>query len=490
LHRYETAVLSFLQKHGKGSVGDIDGSLRIGRDSVLWAIESLLELSAVEVDRAAKITASLTEEGKSYAKLFPEEKLLDEIKGSEGRKKITGKEGVGLIWAKKNGWVTIENGVISLTESGKKFGGSTSYPQRKVLNEIVSSDDLSDLFEKSRDVVKILSTRGLIETKEKSEISEIKITKTGMSIKASGESNGSSELTREMISSGAWKSTKFRNYDIGAEVEPIYPARLHPVREFVNYIRDTWVSMGFIESSGPIVESAFWNFDALFSPQDHPTRDMQDTFFISNPKELEIGDLKLLSDVRSMHTNNWGKAWREEIAKQPLLRTHTTSVSARNIKKLANAVTESPLKLFSVGKVFRNESIDYKHLAEFHQMDGIIIGRKLGMAHLIHTLKEFYGNMGLDTSSQSMRIKPAYFPFVEPGLEIQYTDKNMGTEIELCGGGVIRKEISKALGTNMTILAWGGGLERLMFYFMKLDSITELYKNDVGWLRRRDELKL
>ena len=183
--------------------------------------------------------------------------------------------------------------------------------------------------------------------------------------------------------------------DINAPSEPVWPARPHPVREFINHVRDTWVSMGFIETMGPIVETAFWNFDALFSPQDHPTRDMQDTFFPSNPKEIEINDLALMKRVKNMHVTSWESVWQEELARQPVLRTHTTSVSAHNIQRLANAVGDSPLKLFSIGKVFRNESLDYKHLAELHQFDGIIIERSWECQILYTRLRSFIQTLAL-----------------------------------------------------------------------------------------------
>lgn len=206
---------------------------------------------------------------------------------------------------------------------------------------------------------------------------------------------------------------------------------------------------------------------------------------------MDIGDVALLERVKSMHLKGWGEEWRKEVASQPLLRTHVTSVSAHNIQRLANAVEEYPLKLFSIGKVFRNESVDYKHLAELHQYEGIIIGKKLGMSNLIHTLKEFYSNIGFEIDKKSLIIKPSYFPFVEPGLEVSYVvDKEKGTTIELCGAGVIRKEITKALGTNNTVLAWGGGLDRLMFNVLDIKLLTELYDNNIGWLRKRGNLKI
>jgi phenylalanyl-tRNA synthetase alpha chain len=247
--------------------------------------------------------------------------------------------------------------------------------------------------------------------------------------------------------------------------------------------------MGFIEVAGPIVESAFWNFDALFSPQDHPTREMQDTFFLSNPKQLTIEDLELMARVKKMHTTAWKEKWSEEIASGAVLRTHTTSVSARYMHKLASTMNANyPLKLFSVGSVFRNESVDYKHLAELHQYDGIIVGDNLTLANLIDTLKKFYAKLGLT----NVKIQPAYFPFTEPGLGAYYYDEEHGDTIELTGGGIIRKEITKAMGMNKTVLAWGGGVDRLLLNkeIFGMDSLLAAYKNNIGWLRSRGNLKV
>lgn len=175
------------------------------------------------------------------------------------------------------------------------------------------------------------------------------------------------------------------------------------------------------------------------------------------------------------------------LAKQALLRTHTTSVSARHIRKFANAVESSyPIKLFSVGRVYRNESIDYRHLAEFYHTDGIIIGNNLTFANLIDTLKRFYSQFGFD----DIRVKPAYFPFVEPGLEIYRYDEKRKNTMELCGAGIIRKEITKAMGTSKTVLAWGAGLERLLMNFSGVESITDIYRNDIGWLRSRPKIEI
>ncbi len=351
-------------------------------------------------------------------------------------------------------------------------------------------NEVKNIISINKELVDALLKRSLLEIRERSVVKSIAITKSGIELLSSSpKEEGISALTREIIKNKDWEKAKFKPYNMNAVVEQIYPARLHPFREFLNFMRQKWLEMGFIEVHGPIVESAFWNFDALFSPQDHQTREMQDTFFLSNPKQLTIDDIEVMNRVKKMHLTGWKEKWSEEIAKSAVLRTHTTSVSARYMNKLSKAVDASyPLKLFSTGSVFRNENIDYKHLAELHQYDGIIVGDNLTLANLIDTLKKFYTKLGLE----NVKFRPSYFPFTEPSLEAFYYDEEHGDSIELAGGGIIRKEITKAMGINKTVLAWGGGVDRLMISnkIFGLDSITTLFKNNIGWLRSRGNLKV
>ncbi|MEM0150058.1 MAG: hypothetical protein QXW10_04135, partial [Candidatus Micrarchaeaceae archaeon] len=211
----------------------------------------------------------------------------------------------------------------------------------------------------------------------------------------------------------------------------------------------------------------------------------QDTFFLSNPKTIDIDDMEMLGRVRGMHRRAWKEKWSERLARQALLRTQTTSVSAHYMRKFANAIDASyPVKLFSIGRVFRNESIDYKHLSELHQTDGIVIGDKLALSNLIDTLRKFYGQVGLE----DVKFRPSFFPFVEPGLEAYYHDEQLDDNIELCGAGIIRREITKAMGLNKSVLAWGIGLDRILMRYLGIDRISEIYENNVGWLRKRKEL--
>jgi len=490
LHEYEIRILNLLKARKAADIDSIMQRSRLGKDTALWALENLASKGLVSIEREHEHVPRLTEEGKGYLNGFPEERLavkVSKLGGKADAAKIS--DQIGITWAKRNGWIKLEGNQLILTDSGKEMAaGRKGYPNRELLDQISKMRTLpKGMFEKNKDELNELSKRNLIEITEHGVITSIKLTEKGRTTPADAGEEGIGALTRDMITKGAWKRERFRKYDINAPAEDVYPARLHPLHEFLDIIRSIWLNMGFTEVSGPIIESAFWNFDALFSPQDHPTRDMQDTFFLKNPSEISVEDIALMRRVKRMHTTGWKDKWREEVAKQAILRTHTTSVSARSINKFATADEKSyPLKFFSIGRTFRNESVDYKHLAEFYMVDGIIIGNNLTLSNLIHTLKQFYAQLGM----ADLLFRPAYFPFVEPGLEIYYYDKGKNDSIELGGAGIIRKEITKAMGTNKTVLAWGPGLDRLMFNSLGIASISELYRNDVGWLRRRKELRI
>src|SRR3989344_4659963 len=226
-------------------------------------------------------------------------------------------------------------------------------------------------------------------------------------------------VTTSILKTGEWKTGKFRRYNINAEVPKMYAGRVHFTNEALKYIRRIWVEMGFKEMDGSLVQTSFWNFDALFTAQDHPVREMQDTFFIKNPGNGKLPDGKLVEKVRKVHEHGgetgslgWGGKWNPEEAKKNVLRTHTTALSAKTIYALKK--DELPVKYFSVGKCFRNETLDWSHLFEFDQTEGIVINENANFRHLLGYLKEFFNKMGFE----KVRFRPAYFPYTEPSIEV------------------------------------------------------------------------
>jgi phenylalanyl-tRNA synthetase alpha chain len=253
------------------------------------------------------------------------------------------------------------------------------------------------------------------------------------------------------------------------------PARRHPISRLREKVRAIFLSMGFEEMEGPIVESAFWNFDALFQPQDHPARNLADTFYL--PGEAPPIPSSLSEAVKKVHEKGWHYQWDERIARQMVLRTHTTAVSARTLYKKSNKMKMG--KFFCVGKVFRNEATDYKHLAEFYQVEGIVLWEEASFGNLLGLLKEFYARLGFE----QIRFRPSYFPYTEPSLEVEVFHPQRKTWLELGGAGILRPEVCLALGVGYPVLAWGLSLERPFMLAHEVEDIRTLYRNDLGWLR-------
>lgn len=241
--------------------------------------------------------------------------------------------------------------------------------------------------------------------------------------------------------------------------------------------------MGFKEMSGNLLQSSFWNFDALFHPQDHPAREMQDTFFVN--RKIELPDRKLVKAIKEAHENGvdkskgWNYVWDEEEAKRLILRTHTTALSSKTLSELDEK--NIPAKFFAVGKVFRNETVDWGHSFEFNQTEGIVVAPGLNFRHLLGYLKEFFRKMGYE----KIRFRPSYFPYTEPSVEVDVWHPEKKIWFELGGAGMFRPEVTIPLfGKHIPVLAWGPGFDRILLSYYEIKNIKDLYKNDLSQLRK------
>jgi len=293
-------------------------------------------------------------------------------------------------------------------------------------------------------------------------------------------------LTTGMLKTGSWKDKAFRAYDVEINVPKVYPGKKHFVNQAVEYAKQVWIDMGFKEMTGDMVATSFWCFDSLFVPQDHPAREMQDTFFLGG--DLEKGQLpnkELLEKVKNMHENGgntgskgWQYTWSDDITQTNVLRTHTTILSAKTLSQLKSE--DLPAKFFALGKNFRNEALDWKHLFEFNQTEGIVIDKNANFRHLLGYLKEFFKKMGFPKA----RFRPAYFPYTEPSVEIDVFHPIKNEWVEIGGAGMFRPEVVvPLLGENIPVLAWGPGFDRLILDNYDITDIRELYKNDLKQLR-------
>jgi len=279
------------------------------------------------------------------------------------------------------------------------------------------------------------------------------------------------------------------NFD-NANGEPCNNGSLHLLCKMMTEIRQILILMGFEEMrTNRWVESSFWNFDSLFQPQQHPARDSHDTFFISSPATAQDIPKDYLERVKDMHQTGgqvlkqgagsigWRYDWSEDEARKNILRTHTTAVSARTLHELAAEYKKTgiftPRKYFSIDRVFRNETLDMTHLAEFHQVEGMVCDKNIGLGHLIGILREFFRRLGIT----NLKFKPAYNPYTEPSMEIFGYHPLLKKEVEVGNSGVFRPEMLLPMGfpPDVTVVAWGIGVERTVAQMYQIKAIKSLF---------------
>jgi len=287
-----------------------------------------------------------------------------------------------------------------------------------------------------------------------------------------------SQITPEVLQSDRWREASYRKYDVRAFAPTATGGKRHPLSQHIERVRRIMLSMGFTEIEGDFVQPPFWAFDALFQPQDHPARDMLDTFFL-DADPLPLPDEDVVRGVADMHetgggiSTGWRYRWDREEARRAVLRPHTTAVT---IRWLADH-PDPPQKAFIIGRNFRRDAITWKSLPEFHQLEGVVMEEGASLGMLIGVIQEFYRRMGVE----DVRVRPGYFPYTEPSLEPEI--KFNGRWMEMGGAGIFRPEVTKPLGIEHPVLAWGLGLERLVMAVEGISDIRQLYLSDLDWLQ-------
>jgi len=298
-------------------------------------------------------------------------------------------------------------------------------------------------------------------------------------------SNMLESLTPEMIINETWRGKKFRKYDIKSPVPEISGGKEHFVNQAVAHARKIWTELGFQEMSGNLIQTGFWNFDALFTAQDHPVREMHDTFYIKGI-EGKLPGKEIVKSVKESHekgingSKGWQSKWHESDAKKVLLRTHTTCLSAHTLALLRKLENKKG-KFFAIGKCFRNETLDWSHGFEFNQTEGIVIDKNANFKHLLGYLQEFYKKMGFE----KVKFVPSYFPYTEPSVEIYTWNTERNSWIEIGGAGIFRPEVVvPLLGEYIPVLAWGPGFDRTIMEYYEIKDLREMYSNNLQQLRK------
>ncbi|CAB3407477.1 unnamed protein product [Caenorhabditis bovis] len=430
----------------------------LDHQKLIGAIKSLQTNDGViEAKDVTEKKTELTAEGVQMAQEGSHEFRVFEFVGADGcaqadvSKQPFGK--VGISKAMAAGWVAVD-----------KSGGAV---------RVVRKPGVADVVDVVRQQLEALKTGGCVSDKEKAELKKRKLI-SEVNIKGVKVTKGPSfttilekpelDLTPEMIASGSWKSKTFKKYNFEALGVVPNSGHLHPLMKVRSEFRQIFFSMGFTEmATNRYVESSFWNFDALFQPQQHPARDAHDTFFVSDPAISTKFPEDYLERVKTVHSKGgYGSAgynydWKIEEAQKNVLRTHTTAVSARQLYQLAQEGFH-PAKLFSIDRVFRNETLDATHLAEFHQVEGVIAEKNLSLSHLIGIFTEFFKKLGIT----NLRFKPTYNPYTEPSMEIFAYHSGLAKWVEIGNSGMFRPEMLLPMGLppDVNVAGYGLSLER------------------------------
>ena len=451
-HDIEKKIISSLKDNPKQSTAELEKSTNLSPNQIRRGIEWLKLKELVLVDESKTSIISLGKNGiESFQKGLPERRLLNLLqngprKFSDLQKELGSIFGPALGLSKKNNWIETSSEHISTKNSPLILPGEKTLKQignSKLPATDIDKNDLLSLLKRPDFIIE-----DIIKNKE------ISLTDFAKSIHLS-ESSGA--------------------IDVEAKVPEVFVAKTHPLKDTIDEIREIFVTLGFSEITGSMTQSSFWNFDVLFTPQDHPARELQDTFYLDGIPAKKIATPEQIKKVSDSHKKNWRYHWNINEARKMVLRTHTTCVT---IKHLAENKPDEA-RVFSLGRVFRNEKVSYKHLVEFNQIEGVVIRNNATLRDLMGIQREFYKRIGIT----KIKFWPTFFPYTEPSLQTMVYNERLEKWVELFGMGIFRHEVTNPLGITKPVLAWGGGIERIAMLKYGLDDVREFYNNNLSWLR-------
>jgi phenylalanyl-tRNA synthetase alpha chain len=489
LHPIERTIIRVLSTHADIPITleELAKEASLTMDQVRRGVEWLKAKQLVDLKTAETVAFSLGPQGKIAATSgLPERRLVNFVQDFGGKAKIsqTSKElgnefAPALGRAKRNNWIKVENDEISTTASQSKK------TEELVLEKLAQARSISqgEFSNPELQAIEELQKwhQGYVE-RNVAKSASVTLTRSGKNTVVSSTLEEIDAITPKVLQSGEWKDKPIRAIDVSSPVPKLFGGKRHPMRIFMDEVREAFVSLGFQEIEGTMTQSALWNFDALFIPQEHSAREMQDTFYISGVKARLDEFRDQIKEIKSVHETGsntgsmgWQYKWKEEEASRVVLRTHTTAVT---ISYLAKYKPEDA-RVFSVGRVFRNEKTNYKHNPEFFQIEGVMVGEKLNLRNLIYILSKFYSKLGFN----EIKFWPTYFPYTEPSLQTMVFLKDTARWMELGGLGIFRPEVTLPLGVMNPVLAWGLSLDRLVMLRYGVKDIRSLFGANLDWLR-------
>ena len=498
LREHEQKTLSTLAKlGGRASVEQLICQSGLSDSAVMRAALTLQDKKLVNINEERRTIARLNAEGKMYATNgLPERQAVRVLKGLGGKAPISeifekselGKQliPIALGWIQRKKWATLDTKTNTVQLQGKPAEEN----DEKLVKLLVERKEttVEELGPDLQEAFRLLKSRKLLDVEQKTkriiEITEAGNATVKKGLKAVAEVT---QLTPQLIISGRWRKVSLQKYNIRAAVAKTWPGKKHPYLQFIDKVRENLINLGFEEMTGTNVETSFFNFDALYMPQDHPAREIMDIYLVKTPKYGSIGASKhVLQNVKQTHENGWrtgSTGWRYKYsvkeAKRLILRGHGTCLSART---LLSKDLHIPGRYFSIARCYRPDVFDQTHLTEFNQVEGIVVDENLNLRDLLGILVTFATEIA---EADKIRLKPDYYPFTEPSVELSAYKKGYGW-IEFGGSGIFRPEVTLPLGIKIPVIAWGLGIDRLFMMKAKIDDIRSIFSKDLLWLRTKE----
>jgi phenylalanyl-tRNA synthetase alpha chain len=485
----ERAIIPYLSQ----DIDKIVENSKLDRTTVERALTFLENKEIIKLQSSEVMQVSLGDNGAIYLKQeLPERRLLNALSSSSksiSLKEATEKSGLSENEFKIALGVLKRKTLIKLSKDGIGLEASKDEVSKKMFEEKFLESlpiNLDKLEPEQKFALEQLKSRKDVIRIEKLKQLKWQITEVGKRIVSNGDKlklNLIEQLTPDIIMKGTWKGKEFRRYDIHSKIPKISGGRRQPYLEFLQEVREQLIALGFAESTGPIVELSFFNSDALFMPQDHPARGIHDLYF-TKPEYGSLSKYKtILKNIKETQENGWktgSEGWNTKFSEKEssrlVLRSQGTAISARI---LANK-PKIPGKYFAIARCFRPDIIDASHLAEFNQMEGIVLDKSVNFKNLLGMLKVFAEKM---TGSKKVKFLPSYFPFTEPSVEMYIYHEKLKKWIEMGGAGIFRPELTIPMGIKEPVLAWGMGIDRLYMIRENIHDIRQLFSTNLKYLR-------
>jgi phenylalanyl-tRNA synthetase alpha chain len=501
LRENEIRILAALDKlDRKATVEALMAECQLPDSAVMRSALILQENGFAKIHAAPENKIRLTAEGQIHAQNgLPERRLINAVIALGGKATLdqAAKEAglaqqfsqIALGWTQRKKWATFDSKTGTLQAVSSPSEGD----DEKLLNTLSQKEEIAldklqiplqavvEPFKKRKAIVVELKTTRILELTREGEAAI-----EGGAADLTVQAKEVTQLTPELIIKGGWRDVRFQKYNIEAPVANAWPGKKHPYLAFLDEVREKLVTMGFQEMTGTAVELSFFNFDALYTPQDHPARETDGIYYIKNPQYGNTNKYdQIVQRVKETHENGdqtgstgWGYKYSEQEAKRLILRGHGTCLSART---LLGKDLKVPSRHFSIARVYRPEVVDKTHLAEFNQVEGIVVDEKLTLRDLLGVLGKFAKEIA---GADKIRFKPDYFPFTEPSVELSAYKEGYGW-VEFGGSGIFRPEVTQPLGVKVPVIAWGLGVDRLFMMRAGIEDIRSIFSQDLDWLRRK-----